>query len=133
MQLIVCLDDRDGMAFNHRRQSRDSAVVADILALAAGRPLWMTAQSAALFPADAGVHVSENPLAEAPDDAYCFMETGPLAPAAARLDRLTIYRWNRHYPADVRFDLPLDGWQLVGTRDFAGHSHEKITREDRER
>ena len=31
MQVILCLDDRNGMMFNHRRQSRDRAVIQDIL------------------------------------------------------------------------------------------------------
>ena len=32
MTLYVCLDDRDGMLFNNRRQSRDRAVLEDIRA-----------------------------------------------------------------------------------------------------
>ena len=31
MTVILCLDDRCGMAFNNRRQSRDKAVINDIL------------------------------------------------------------------------------------------------------
>ena len=31
MRVIVCLDDRNGMLFNRRRQSRDRRVVEDIL------------------------------------------------------------------------------------------------------
>ena len=30
MRLIVCLDDKNGMAFNHRRQSRDRIVTEKI-------------------------------------------------------------------------------------------------------
>ena len=30
MTLYFCLDDRNGMLFNHRRQSRDAAVLEDI-------------------------------------------------------------------------------------------------------
>lgn len=36
MILAFCMDDQGGLAFNHRRQSRDRALVADLLA-AAGR------------------------------------------------------------------------------------------------
>lgn len=133
MHLIVCLDERGGMAFNHRRQSRDRAVAADILAHLAGQPLWLAPASAALFGEAAPLRVAEDVLAQAPDDACCFVETGPLAPYAARIDRLTVYRWHRHYPADVHFDLPLEKWRLVSARDFAGHSHETITREDYKR
>ena len=31
MTVIVCLDNANGMMFNHRRQSRDANVVKDIL------------------------------------------------------------------------------------------------------
>ena len=37
MNLIVCLDDRNGMMFNGRRQSRDRADIEDILRDCAGR------------------------------------------------------------------------------------------------
>ena len=30
MEVIVCVDDHNGMLFNHRRQSRDQAVIADM-------------------------------------------------------------------------------------------------------
>lgn len=36
MRLIVCLDDKNGMAFNHRRQSRDCIVIAKIEELTKG-------------------------------------------------------------------------------------------------
>ena len=133
MHIIVCLDDRNGMAFNHRRQSRDRLVIKDICEVADGRPLWMNKTSAALFDTAAcaaNVHVAEDFLTAAPDDALCFVEDQPLSPVHLRINRLTIYRWNRHYPADLHFDLPLAAWQLLETCEFPGHSHEKITRED---
>ena len=34
MILAFCIDDQGGLAFNHRRQSRDRALVADLLAAA---------------------------------------------------------------------------------------------------
>ncbi len=133
MHIIVCLDDQNGMAFNHRRQSRDRVVTEDICILADGRPLWMNKNSAALFSeasCAATLRVDEDFLAAAPDDALCFVEDVPLAPLLARIDRLTIYRWNRRYPADLHFDLSLDGWRLTGGGEFQGYSHDKITRED---
>lgn len=133
MHIIVCLDDQNGMAFNHRRQSRDRVVTEDICILADGRPLWMNKKSAALFSeasCAATLRVDEDFLAAAPDDALCFVEDAPLAQLLTRIDRLTIYRWNRRYPADLYFDLSLDGWRLTGGGEFQGYSHDKITRED---
>ena len=31
MKIIVCLDDYGGMLFNHRRQSRDRVLIADVM------------------------------------------------------------------------------------------------------
>ena len=31
MKLIVCIDDNGGVAFNHRRQSRDRFLIDDII------------------------------------------------------------------------------------------------------
>ena len=39
LRLIVCLDDKNGMAFNHRRQSRDCIVTAKIAELVKGSTL----------------------------------------------------------------------------------------------
>ena len=57
------------------------------------------------------------------------METDDLA--QAELDELVIYRWNRRYPADRRLRfLPQErGMVLIERTEFAGYSHERITRE----
>ena len=49
--------------------------------------------------------------------------------------KIVIYRWNRHYPADIRWepDLAAMGFVLKETAEFPGTSHEKITREVFER
>ena len=51
MILMACVDGRNGMAFNCRRQSRDRAVCARILEDAAGRRLWMSRDTLRLFEA----------------------------------------------------------------------------------
>ena len=40
MILAFCIDDQGGLVFNHRRQSRDRALVADLLAEAGARPVF---------------------------------------------------------------------------------------------
>ena len=129
MKLIICLDERCGMAFNGRRQSRDRVLIADLAHHVGTSPLYVTPYSAALL-ADAipDLHVAEDPQSAATPDAWCFLET--LAPDPTRLpDTLLIYRWNRHYPADLAFSLPMDGYRLAETSDFIGSSHKKITKE----
>ena len=49
MILAFCVDDQGGLAFNHRRQSRDRALVADLLAVARARPVFCLPYSAGLF------------------------------------------------------------------------------------
>lgn len=135
MEIIVCLDENNGMMFNHRRQSRDRVVVDDILAQAQGRPLWMNGYSAPLFEGAGNVHVSPHFLSEAPENAVCFVEDQVVAPIVKRVARVVVYRWHRVYPADHYFDLALMDaeWRCVESVDFPGHSHDIITREVYER
>ena len=135
MRVIVCLDDRNGMLFNRRRQSRDRRVVEDILRELGEKRLLVNGFSAPLFErAGDRIRVEDDPLAAAGREDVCFVENLPLAPWAAAIERLTVYRWNRVYPADMRLDLALEsGWHLVAALDFPGFSHEKITKEIYER
>ena len=48
MIAVVCVDDRNGMLFHHRRQSQDRLLREDLLSRCPGR-LWMNAYSAKLF------------------------------------------------------------------------------------
>ena len=135
MRVIVCLDDRNGMLFNRRRQSRDRRVVEDILRELGEKRLLVNGFSAPLFErAGDRIRVEDDPLAAAGLEDVCFVENLLLAPWAAAIERLTVYRWNRVYPADMRLDLALEsGWHLAAASDFPGFSHEKITKEIYER
>lgn len=131
MTVFVCVDDENGMLFNRRRQSRDRVLIEDVLRTAGGVPLWVSPYSAPLFAeADPAVHTAEQPLEAAGAEGACFVETPPLAPWLARIQTLIVYRWNRLYPADRRLDIdPAQGFSLRETSEFAGSSHEKITKE----
>ena len=141
MTVFVCVDDTMGMAFNGRRQSRDSAVVEDILRSCGGMP-QMDGRSEKLF-GEGGGDTSSASLHSAPSpqgeglfgasgggcaDAY-FMEFACEEEVLQKAERIVLYRWNRAYPADVKFTMP-GGFTLKESRDFAGSSHEKITREE---
>lgn len=129
MNVIVCLDDNNGRLFNHRRQSRDRAVTADICSTAAGHPLYLSPYSAPLFEeTDAALHLCDHPLAEAGEGDYCFDEQEPLSPHLPRMEQLIVYRWNRDYPYDVALDTELTAFTPVQTVEFAGYSHETITK-----
>ena len=129
MTLYICLDDRNGLQFNRRRQSRDSAVLEDIRSQLTGN-LLIDPFSEKL------IRESEIPCVLPPETAEDFFaEAIPSEELLARTKKLVIYRWNRHYPADIRWepDLTAMGFTLLETTDFPGTSHETITREVYER
>ena len=49
MIVITCLDQKNGMMFNHRRQSQDSVLREHVAKLVANVPLWMNHYSASQF------------------------------------------------------------------------------------
>lgn len=130
MILIVCVDNKNGMLFNRRRQSQDRILRARILEMTAQSRLWMNAYSAKQFDESAPqITVAEDFLLRAASGEYCFLENADPTPCLDRLEQVILYRWNRDYPADVRFTLDLSGFRLCQREDFAGSSHEKITEE----
>lgn len=132
MKIIVCLDDRDGMLFNRRRQSKDSALREHLLKMTAGSRLWMNRYSAAQFSDAADKFlVDEAFLEKAGQDDYCFVENADISAYAGSVSGVIIYRWNREYPADVRFPTELfaNRWKRENCENFPGNSHEQITQE----
>lgn len=131
MIVAVMLDDHGGMTFNHRRQSQDRVLRADLLDTVGNAPLWMNAYSQKQFLKDTvpTLRVDEDFLAKAQNGEYCFCEDQALTPYQDKIEQLILYRWNRTYPADFSFDLSLTGWKCVSVCEFAGSSHEKITKE----
>lgn len=124
MKLIVCLDDKNGMMFNKRRQSRDRVLIENILELCKDEQLYANEYSAKLFPENS-VKICEKP--EDIENGYFFAEN--IFPNEENYEEIIVYKWNRVYPADVYFSILLEKWSLTETIDFEGSSHEKITRE----
>lgn len=126
MTIYVCLDDRNGMLFNKRRQSRDAAVLEDIRA---GLPGVLT-----IAPFSENLIQSAQipyTLDELTPESHFFAEEAISSEVLLQADTVVIYRWNRHYPADTRwtFDLAEYGFARKETSEFPGKSHEKITKE----
>ena len=132
MRVIVCLEDKGGMMFNHRRQSRDRVLNADVIAQCRGAHLCISPYSMLLFEgSDADILCDEDFLELACEGDFCFVEDRALAPYADRIEEVIVYKWNRRYPTDTYFDLDLAalGFNLTSSEEFAGYSHEKITKE----
>ncbi|MGN0299616.1 MAG: ribonuclease Z [Lachnospiraceae bacterium] len=136
MIIILCLDDDNGMLFNHRRQSRDSILLEHILNLTENKVLWMNAYSAKLFgEGHAQIQVDENFLDKAQPQDYCFVETADITAYVSQVETFILYRWNRNYPDDFYFSIPLEkmGWHMTSLNEFSGSSHECITEQIFER
>ena len=123
MKLIVCLDDKNGMMFNKRRQSRDRVLIENVLELCKGEKLYTNEYSSKLFPENS-VEVFDS--IENVGNEYCFAENFTVN--EENIEEIIVYKWNRLYPADTYFNIDLAGWNLTETVDFEGSSHEKITR-----
>lgn len=127
--VAVCLDKEDGMLFNNRRQSRDRILTADLFDTAGGK-VYAQHFSGKLLKDYEGAVLCDDPITDCPDGGLAFIENVPLKDKLCFIDKIIVYRWNRLYPADVYFDVDLkaEGFKLREKTDFAGSSHEKITK-----
>lgn len=132
MRLIVCLDDKNGMLFGGKRQSRDRVLCERILTLTDGSRLWMNGYSSELFAEWADkICVDECFLDHAQDSDFCFVENKNVFFYEMQIGEIVLFKWNRHYPADTYFPLNTSAqpWKLTHTEEFQGYSHGKITME----
>ncbi len=132
MTVAVCISDGGGMMFNKRRQSRDRIVTADMLTCAGERNIVVSSYSLPLFSENISRIISASePLKEAKDGDFVFIEDKSLSEYKNRIKEIYIYKWNKKYPFDFKLDFSpeLEGMHLVETVEFTGNSHEKITRE----
>lgn len=130
MIVIAAVDNHLGMMFNQRRVSQDRLLRAEIIRLAQGHAMWMNRYSQTQFSPEATklpLNIDDNFLALARPGDYCFVENVSIRPWVERLEAVILCRWNRDYPADFYFDLPLDDWRLVRSYGIPGSSHAKIT------
>lgn len=134
MILCVAVDDKMGMTFNRRRQSKDALLRKKLLEISKGHRLYMNNYSAGQFEnvSDYNIVVDDEMLDKACDDDFCFVENLPLKGYEQLINKIFIFRWNRLYPADMFFDISLDdnNWILDSAIEFEGNSHKNITMEE---
>ena len=75
MILIVCVDERNGMMFNNRRQSRDKILTGHIIEKAKDKKLWITTFSKDIFniEEDENIMIDDNFYSIAEKEDYCFI------------------------------------------------------------
>lgn len=132
MNLIVCLEEKNGMMFNKRRLSQDVVIREDIYNNLEGKNLIMNNYSFKMFQKDncnKNIVVSENLPVDNNED-FQFIEDKQLSKYEDKIDKLIVYYWNRRYPSDLKFDINLsnDVWKVISEIEFPGKSHEKITK-----
>lgn len=132
MTIFITLDDKNGMLFNNRRQSKDKFLRNDMLNTCGEKRLWMNEYTSEQFePLSNNIIIDESFLEKAEENDYCFVENCSFAEYIKKIGKIIIYKWNRVYPADMYFDTSiLDGWKQLSTTEFEGNSHEKITKEE---
>lgn len=129
MKIIICVDKKNGMLFNLRRQSQDRELRNRIIEISKNTKLWMNNYSAQQFNEEKNICISESFLTEAGAGEYCFVEN--IEMPIAEIEEIILYKWNRNYPADTffEFDFKNNGFKKLKSTDFAGSSHKKITEE----
>lgn len=129
MRVIVCVDDKNGMLFNHRRQSRDQAVTEKIQEICQGKILWMNEYSFSLYGNLQGVTVrcdNDFPVRAGAGE-FVLSETEDPGQYSDKTEELILFCWNRTYPAQLFMTLDLSQWEQTEEMEFAGNSHKKIT------
>ena len=129
MILIVCLDTKNGLQFNKRRQSRDSRVIERIYDITDRAILFINENSKPLFPIPRpNLIVRPNPIECAKSQDYCFIEENVVA-NNDNIDKIIVFRWDKQYPKDEEFNINLSDWKLISTTEFKGSSHKLIIEE----
>ena len=129
MILIVCVDEKNGMLFNNRRQSKDRNLIEHILKKIDSKKLWITEFSRDLFlikPCN-NIIIDNNLVEKIEKDDYCFIENIDINTIIDKVDKIIVYNWNRHYPADTYLDVSLCNWIKESETNILGFSHDKIT------
>lgn len=129
MTLYFCLDDRKGLSFNHRRQSRDAALLEDLHRRAGDNLVADPISLRLLEMAGLTCRPAPRNVEDLASGDHYFVEGRPAGDWISQADTLVLYHWNRHYPADRYFeaDPEMLGFRLMETGEFPGRSHDKIT------
>jgi len=127
--IIACIDEKGGMLFNNRRQSKDRVLIQHIMQMVGNHTLWITSFSSKLFEEYIGSNaiVDDDFLSKIQDDDFVFIEDLEWENIQDKIHKVILYNWNKKYPADKYFELSQDKWQLLSEQDITGSSHDKIT------
>ena len=122
--LILILDQKNGMSFYGRRQSRDSELCLNIKELTT--KLYLGEKEQRLFELCGVDH--QNIDFEECD--YVLSEFNDYADKLEDISEIIVYRWDKVYPSNQKLGYSLeDKFRMVSMYEFEGKSHDKIIRE----
>lgn len=129
MNIIICIDKNNGMAFMGKRQSMDRVLREKVLEITDGSRLLMNSYSAKQFENMENIVVDDDFLNNAAQGDFCFVEDREVT--TENVESFYVFNWNRMYPGDLFFsvDLKAEGFKKIKKEDFQGSSHDKITLE----
>lgn len=129
IKIAIFTDNRGGMLFNHRRQVRDTEVIADLVKYFGKGDIYVDSFSAKQFAEYENVHVCENPVLECEEGGLCVIECPEKLVSLEKASTFIIYNWCIKYPADEYFTLDLAelGFKRISKKKFATLIHPKVT------
>lgn len=130
IKIAVTVDERGGLGFGGRRQSRDRILIEDLCS-SVNTNIYVSEMTASLFKGhEDKVKVVKNPLSECCDGETAFLELTEIGGYLKNIREIIVYNWNRHYPSDIKLDIDPEknGYILNEEYDFTGSSHDKITK-----
>ena len=86
----------------------------------------MNEYSAKLFDG-MNVEISESFLEQAGGGDFCFVEKNNISEYRDKVRKIVLFKWNKVYPSDMKFDFDFSDFSLKETFDFEGTSHDVIT------
>ena len=129
MKIFITVDNKNGISFNKRRQSRDVKLVDYILSIVGDDYLLMNSYSFELFKNATYKNITvDDDFLSCTKNAFYFVENQLLSSTLNNIDVLYLCKWNRNYPSDKKLDFNIkDYFEIVSSEDIIGKSHEKIT------
>ena len=139
MKVIFVLDQKNGMMFNHRRQSFDQAIIKKVakdVNEVEGR-LWLSDYSKELFASyDVNMMLLEEfDLTAINDNDVVYVENIDVDLEAMIADKemsveLNFYRWDKVYPSDKKMTFTkelLDAFFVKDSYALSGETHDVIS------
>ena len=128
MIFVLCIDDKNGLSFNGRRQSRDRVLIDRLLQMFPDKTINIKSYSSPLFEDHSDrVNISDDLPDKLKNGEVFFSENLDPAPYKDSIEKLIVFKWNRAYPSDKKMTLGLSDYSLISSEDFTGNSHDKIT------